>query len=384
MRTMLAALALAVAFALPATSTPPTRTETAKPPQTLYASPKGPIDAFAQDGALLAWFAPSARGCNSVRVLSLTNGGQVELPKQTPTTPNVTCRWTVVPPIRLVLARSGLSSSPYALWTLYEKIAPLEFDSVLGAGVRDPRERRFREVAHSSQGVGLWLGGIAADAGTIVYAVSSVQYVDEVACLAHGSCEKKVVGGGIHRISGRSDSAIPNTPPAVAVAVFGDTLADVPASPSVGKDGAPLASAELPVEIRDARTGTLLAHATPQGTPVAVALSAGVLATLELTPKGPRVAWYDPTTGALGGSVAVAAGAARDLSVSGHTIVFRVGRTIRDLNVTTQRIRTLARAASTPIGLSIEGNRVAWAENVDGRGRIRAIYVAASGAAVTR
>jgi hypothetical protein len=384
MRTMLAALVLGSAFVLPATSRPSTQADARKPPQTLYTSRTGPIDAFAQDGPLLAWFAPSAKGCNSVHVLSLANGGQARLPKQTPATPNVTCRWTVAPPIRLVLARRGLSSSPYALWTLYEKITPLEFDSVLGAGLADPRERRFHEVAHSSQGVGLWLGGIAADADTIVYAVASVQYVDEVACLSRGSCEKKVVGGGIHRISGRSDITIPNTPAAVAVAVAGSSLADVPASPAVGRNGAPLASAGLPIEIRDARAGTLLAHATPQGTPAAIALSTSLLASFELTPKGPHLAWYDPTTGATGGTVSVPDAAAPELSTSGHTIVFRVGRSIRDVNVTTQRIRTLTQAASTPIGLSIEGNRVAWAENVNGRGRIRAIYLKPSGAPVTR
>ena len=33
----------------------------------------------------------------------------------------------------------------------------------------------------------------------------------------------------------------------------------------------------------------------------------------------------------------------------------------------------LAVAQVTPVGLSIEGRRVAWAENLNGRGRIRAV-----------
>jgi hypothetical protein len=33
----------------------------------------------------------------------------------------------------------------------------------------------------------------------------------------------------------------------------------------------------------------------------------------------------------------------------------------------------VARAAGTPIGLSLQGDRLAWAENVNGSGRIRAI-----------
>src|SRR5438876_3343120 len=192
---MLAALALAAAFTHPAAGRPAWHAAAKPRPQTLYTTPSGPIGAFAQDGPLLAWFAPSARGCNTVRILSLANGGQVQLPKQTGGAQNVTCRWAVVPPVRLTLGRRGVGSGPYALWTLYEKLAPLEFDYILGAGVADTRERRFREIAHTSQGIGLWLGGIAADGDDIVYAVTSVEYVNEVACLAGGSCEKKVAGG---------------------------------------------------------------------------------------------------------------------------------------------------------------------------------------------
>ena len=72
-----------------------------------------------------------------------------------------------MPPVRLALGRKGLDAGPYALWTLYEKLAPLEFDYVLGGGVADTRERRFREkhlVITSGVGVrtmalGDFLGG---------------------------------------------------------------------------------------------------------------------------------------------------------------------------------------------------------------------------------
>jgi hypothetical protein len=42
-------------------------------------------------------------------------------------------------------------------------------------------------------------------------------------------------------------------------------------------------------------------------------------------------------------------------------------------------VTTLTEAAGTPIGLSLEGTRLAWAENVGGRGRIRALLVAGRG-----
>jgi hypothetical protein len=71
----------------------------------------------------------------------------------------------------------------------------------------------------------------------------------------------------------------------------------------------------------------------------------------------------------------VPAGTAPELTASDQVVVFRVGRSIRSVAVATQKVTTLTQAAATPIGLSIAGARVAWAENVKGRGRIRALTV---------
>ncbi len=68
-------------------------------------------------------------------------------------------------------------------------------------------------------------------------------------------------------------------------------------------------------------------------------------------------------------------GTSVELSTSDQLIVFRVGRSIRAVSVDSHGVRVLARAAAPPIGMSIEGSRVAWAENVKGRGRIRALFV---------
>lgn len=365
MRMLLAALG----FAAVAVHTAPA----ARSPQTLYESkPHHVISAFAQDGPALAWFEASNTDCNTVIVNQIGNGTYLRLPAAG--TLNVTCRWDVVPPVRLSLAGQDV------LWTLREAAppAPLPFDYVLGAGVGDPNERRFQEIAHSRQGAGLWLGGIAGDSDTLVYAVTSVDYVNEVTCLSDptrpGACALKIADGGIHRIVGRSDTLVPQTSAAVAVAAAGTNVAYVPAI-SIGKHGQPLAGAHTPIEIRNAATGDPIGEATPQGTPVAIALSATMLAALERTPLGLRLGWYSPSGGALSGSVPVPEGTSPELSAGATLIVFHVGRSIRSVDVTSNRVRTLARAASTPIGLSVEGDRVAWAENVKGRGRIRDLIV---------
>jgi len=91
---------------------------------------------------------------------------------------------------------------------------------------------------------------------------------------------------------------------ALAVAVSGTSVAYIRRRPSRAT-GHPLASANLPVEVRDAQSGTLLASVVPKGTPLALALAPDVLALLEKTKAGMHVSWYDAATGKLSGSVAV-------------------------------------------------------------------------------
>src|SRR5487761_1560219 len=166
-------------------------------------------------------------------------------------------------PVSLAVAGNG--GSPALLWTLHESAArAVRFDYVLGATVSDPRERRFQEVAHASHGAGLWLGGVAGSGETLVYAVAEVAYKDQVACLSTptepGACELKVApGGGIYRIVGRKPpTRIKGAPAAVAVAASGNDVAYVPAIGASTVDGHPLASRNVPVEVRDVNTGSLV------------------------------------------------------------------------------------------------------------------------------
>jgi hypothetical protein len=365
MRVLLAAaVSLAATVASAAGAAPGT--------QTLISRASGTISGFAQDGGIIAWFTPGARTCNGVHVKQLNNGLKADLPKQGDTH-NVTCRWpTGHSLVSLAIARD----KPNVLWTLHEN-APLEFDYLVGAGVRDRRERRFQQLAHTARGAGLWLGGVAGDGATLVYGVTSVDYEDEAGCLAGtDSCALKIVqrGGGVYRvIDGTKLKLIPGTSPAVAVAASGRRVAYIEAD-SIAKNGKPVAGGDLPIEVVDSVTGRVLSSITPQGTPVAVALSAHVLATLERTPLGLRLAWYTPETGSPAGSVPVALATNPSLSVSDRLAVFHVGRSIRGVEIGTGRVRTLVTAAAPPIGLSVEGNRIAWAENLKHGARIRAYF----------
>jgi hypothetical protein len=341
-------------------------------PQTIWSHAHTTIAAFAQDGPYIAWFSPSARGCNAVHLRSLGNGLEVQLPKQT--AKNVTCRFTRAAGQPVGLALAGTQ----AIWTLPQK-TPLPLDYLLGAAVGDTVERRFQEVAHTRRGVGQWLGGVAGRGKTLTYAITAVDYEDEAGCLAGtGKCTLVKSGGGVFRVHGRIPVHVPGTEPAAEVATSGSAIAYAPTT-GVAKDGRPRAGADLPVTIVDADTGQQFAAIVPQGVPRAIALSAHVLATLEQTPLGLRLAWYRSATGQPLGSLPVPQATTPALAVNDRLIVFRVGRSIRTADVASHRLRTLVRAAALPIGLSLDGNWLRWAENVAGSARIRALYVSGKG-----
>ena len=107
----------------------------------------------------------------------------------------------------------------------------------------------------------------------------------------------------------------------------------------------------------------------------AVALSPSIVAVLVEGFFGKRIELFEPGTGKARGGVAVDAAVADEISVSGSRIVFRVNRRVVLLDAVTKRLRTLAIAAATPIGLSIEGRRVAWAENLARQARVRALTI---------
>jgi hypothetical protein len=340
--------------------------------QPLYRSASGPITAFAQNGSLLAWFSPRKRACNSVHVLSL-GGVKLTLPK--PGTNNVTCRWDVGgAPIGLALAAS--KAGVRALWSLHEQTgqAPVDLDYVLGATAKEPLERRFYQVAHNRSGAGLWLGGVAGDGNTLVYSVTTVAYTNQVACLSGGSCRLRITGGSVHEIVGRHNPALPHTGAALELVAASGRIAYAPAAALDGH-GQPVPSLGRPVEVHSARTGRIVTRVSPAGVPLALALATHVLAVLERSVSGTRIAWYDPIRGRQLGVIGVPAKTATAITASDQLIAYRIGRVVHAIDVSSGTVRTLVTTAATPIGLSLQGSRLAWAENVAGKGRIRALFV---------
>lgn len=127
------------------------------------------------------------------------------------------------------------------------------------------------------------------------------------------------------------------------------------------------------VEIRTL-AGGLVSRFVPARYPAQVALSAEVAATLSRTKQAARLELFEPRSGHKLGIAWLPRNSAR-LSVAGKTAVFSSGRRIWALDARTRRRRLIAMAAADPVGLSIEGRRVAWAENLKTTARVRALLL---------
>jgi hypothetical protein len=125
------------------------------------------------------------------------------------------------------------------------------------------------------------------------------------------------------------------------------------------------------VKIRDARRGRLIKRFTVDGYARTVALGPGYVAMLVDHDPGLRVELYN-LNGSFRSSATVPS-SVRNVSAAGHNVVFATGRVIRRLDARTGVVSALATARRTPVGLTIEGRRVVWAENIRGVAQIRVV-----------
>lgn len=339
----------------------------AKPikPQTVV-SAKAPIRAFAQDEATIAWV---GRGywvnVKSLRVRASASVGFVgAVPSG--------ARWSPA----LALAGSR------ALWNTYpsggnfpesqlETATPWESYATaidLFSGGQDPNGGSF-------------LGGLAGDGPTLVYG-RTVENCDDP---SGSNCHRLDAAGGVVLVTGQYYTAtLPGIPPPVLLAfsahdqqssvqISQGLVAVAPAETPVTTDlgHAPRVKQNGPVELFRLLSGTpyLASRVTPVGTVRAIAVDFHQLAVLvERTDGSKAIERYNPLRGTLIGTTSVPKTTASKLSVSKAGVVYRVGSRIYLLGTTKPKL--VWTAGGTPVGLSIEGKRLAWAENVKGVGRV--------------
>lgn len=134
------------------------------------------------------------------------------------------------------------------------------------------------------------------------------------------------------------------------------------------------AAADRPnVELRG-RGGHLLRRFDVSATPRSIAIDDRHVAALVAGVFGPTLLEVRSRTGELLRRASVPP-AALDVSLNERWAVYTHGRRIEALDLRTGAVRHVAKGAHGPIDASIEGKRVAWAENVGSHGVIRAVLL---------
>jgi hypothetical protein len=188
------------------------------------------------------------------------------------------------------------------------------------------------------------------------------------------NCTTVVSGGHLRRVEGTRSTPVPGTPPAFLVAVSGRRVAAVVAF-ARGLEPFTTHGPNRLVELRDLVTGRRLSSFTPEGTVRAIALTR--FSTYVLVEGSDNSRWIERhrQDGRLVDSTPVGSSAADELSASPWGVVFRDRAAIRFLSVRGGAVRTVAVARSVPVGVSIESNRIVWAERWRGRSYIRALWL---------
>ena len=310
------------------------------------------IDEFAQDGGRIAWFAPDARKCASRLVVrSLTTGHEVRLGNRK----SGLCGVDAGLAVALALAGDRVV---YAL----ESGGNTEVDGevvTVAAG-----DRRARTVVRYAFEYGQGFpdpGVIVRGDGPTSVAIAMGQPLDPS---DYGPCPGCNTLWRVDR-DGKARRLSPFGA-AVDIAIAGKHIA--------------VATRTGSVELLD-QNGHLIRKIDHPGNPEAVALSGRIVAVLS---SNGRLAVYAVSSGRRLWLIQLPLRSKllpAPLSAAGTRIVYSRGKKIFVADAATRRIRQLATAARNwVIGLSIEGNRVAWAENIGAypnpvRGRIRAVQL---------
>jgi hypothetical protein len=373
-----AAAALMVALALVGSARP----EVQSMPSVML-TVNGVIDGFAMDGGRFVYAggqAPDIGGCPSVELGSFGNKVHKRLAAEVLGAPGGdSCN-----AYPLLIALGGTR----AVWGGFVDCCISAYGSVTtGAPGTKPRDLDgLGQTYHDTDGD--FLTGVAGDGRSRVYAIVTVEVVRNFdGCFpatepppGPQTCDFKVRKWKVKRVVGRRAIRVPDAPPAALIDVSGGQIALVPADQRTATCndaslGSCLGSEPRALQRFEIRSlgGSLLTRQSLNGTPTAIALSDGFVAVLVRKAGSVHIDRYDSRSGALIGRTSVPVATANEIGISDAKIVYRVKKAIRVIDARTGVQTSVAVAKATPIGLGIEGRRIAWAENVKGRGRIMSL-----------
>jgi hypothetical protein len=320
----------------------------------------GKIYAFAQDGDRIGWIAEAGR----VRVRRLST-------RRT---------WVVgrVDSGRANTAALALAGSR-ALWAFDSGGNSEETTIARGATGAKPVGVDLLSGGVRGKGDGVRFSGVAGDGPTLAYGWVVEKCPDQPLGICEPGVRDEMVAtlGGVALVPAGQPAW--HAPPVIAGLAFPAIftvghgwVALAPArSPTPTDEWSPRVAEDGPVNVYSLR-GTLMLSERLDGIVRDLALFGDRVVVLLEQPNGSRVIQrFNVKSGArLLPSRALSPSAA-DVAAGSGGIVFRVGHAIYMLNGRAPKL--LARAPGTPVGLSIEGRRVAWAVNPKGHGRIVAL-----------
>jgi hypothetical protein len=324
-------------------------------PRTLVSS-RQPIVAFAQDGGRLAWITRSSgsRGCGSqLRILTLRTGRTVSVSRTGWC--NGGSAW-------------GLElGGDRALWiTDGDYSNSLAWNSFRTASASD-RHATVIDRASFCRNAGEQPGpSIAGGAGSVIF---YTEHADD-----YGECQDQAVKGVV---AGKAVSVFTPSGPGrtIGLAKTKDRLALIKYGFDYGA-GTELDLTWIELHSSD---GSLLLRFQTHGQPRDVALAADLVAVLTASGYKESLRVFDARTGKpravvrrtarfIGGIL----DDIRGIAASGHWVAFSTSTKIFLLDTAT-KVVTSVTTAKRPLGLSISGQRLAWAEAAAHGSRIRAV-----------
>lgn len=336
-------------------------------PHTLV-STTGRMHAFAQDGNEIAWISGRIGHVWTVYVRSVGAHKATAVGKADQVDVDYPGNLLTLP-----LALAGKR----VLWTTFDGGAGWVYTNV---ATSSPGSGPLNVSSYQAWDQGDYEGSpvraLAGDGTTLAYGVSSedcptIESIPRACSVLYAH-----PGGGIFVVRDqRNPPPLAGIPPLFTFALSSGRLAVVPADLPRPNDGyGPRAVPNGPIETFDLN-GTLVSSVRPTGTVRQIALAWPTLYVFVERPNGiSEIERYNVATAKrLSGAREKVPSNATNLGASSAGAVYRIGTTVYFLGAHELSIRVLWKTTGTPIGLSIEGKQVAWAENVKGRGRIVAL-----------
>lgn len=259
----------------------------------------------------------------------------------------------------------------------YEDVRCSETDAMVRV-VRPPaRAHVVQQIYGDCRGYATAYQGLAGDGTSFYYALVTTRTPTTLNCGNGGPCSWRLGSSEVVRVAGTKKVPLRGVQGAALLAGADRRLALVEPATAAHSDGKtfdwPRAAANGKVAVYDTTSGRLVASFAPNGVVRALALSPTRAVVLVQDGAAFAIEWYDAATGAALGHAKVPPSTGRTLATDGRTAAYAVGSSVRVLDLSSGATTLVAHTAGPPVGLSLDGGRLAWGEGTAEHGLVRSV-----------